>query len=241
MPFRIFLSHAAANEDLARALAEALEQSGEGVEVFVSSRPGDIGAHAAWLSAVEDALAQADAFLILLTPESIGRPWIAFEAGVAWSSNKIWVLARVSALAADDIPSPLNTREIYAIDQAEPLATVFAALKRPVRDISQVAERLLAIDQATQRGGLAEPAWEGVTLDGAFYAWSGPLIQMQDRDDAVAPQGLMAALRDRGADPAWATRLDRAVERGSLQVFATDRRSWKRAIASGLGKLVVRR
>ncbi len=59
-----------------------------------------------------------------------------------------------------------------------------------------------------------------------------PLLNLQDHDPVPAPAGLLDEIRRRGLQPRWA-RLDRLphhVERGLAQVFATDRRIWRRPV-----------
>ena len=46
----IFISHAVANMNIARSLAEALEAAREDVTTFIASRPGDIRADEDWLT-----------------------------------------------------------------------------------------------------------------------------------------------------------------------------------------------
>src|SRR5262245_33572170 len=110
---RIFISHAVANSRLASALADSLERSKVGVTTFLSSRPGDIEADHEWIRDVEEALRAADAVVIVLTPESVLRPWVNFEAGAAWFANRKLVLVRIQALQPHEIPSPLSSRQIY--------------------------------------------------------------------------------------------------------------------------------
>lgn len=112
----IFISHATANAALAAALADALETPREGVTTFLSSRPGDIRADEDWLRGIERALQQADAYIILLTPESILRPWVSFESGAAWFWRRQLIFVRIRALSSDDIPLPVAARQIYALD-----------------------------------------------------------------------------------------------------------------------------
>lgn len=83
----VFISHASADRRVAESLATMIESSGGGVRTFLSSRSGDIRADAEWLPAVQRALREADAYVILLTPNSVLRPWGNFETGAAGSAK----------------------------------------------------------------------------------------------------------------------------------------------------------
>ena len=128
----IFISHATANARLARTLAEAFEHFG--ATTFLASRAGDIRAGEDWLRGIERALQEADAYIVLLTPESTLRPWVNFEAGAAWFSDKQLLFLRVQALAAGDIPLPISSRQVYALDDVLYHLYVVQAVSRGISD-----------------------------------------------------------------------------------------------------------
>jgi TIR domain-containing protein len=84
----LFLSHAALNRDLAILVRDQLKDSRPDLSVFVASRPGDIRADEDWLPVIQREIRGADAYCVLLTPNSSGRPWVWFETGAAWMSGK---------------------------------------------------------------------------------------------------------------------------------------------------------
>ena len=86
-PRLLYMIHAAADYALAAFLKHEIEHR-TGWRVFVASKAGDIPAGEDWLAEIHDHLAVADAFLLLLTPRSVGRHWIWYEAGVAWHAKK---------------------------------------------------------------------------------------------------------------------------------------------------------
>ncbi len=115
----IFISHAVANKDIAKFLAETLEAAREDVTTFLASRPGDIRADEDWLRGIERALQEADTYMVLLTPESVLRPWVNFESGAAWFFHRQMVFVRIEALSTDDILLPISSRQIYALDDRD--------------------------------------------------------------------------------------------------------------------------
>ena len=226
----IFLSHAKANAGLAAALADVLEHLG--ATTFLASRAGDIRADENWLRGIERALEEADAYIVLLTPESTLRPWVNFEAGAAWFSEKQLLFLRVRALAPEDIPLPISSRQIYALDDVEHFASVLDALGLRCGELGEIMARLAAEAAEVVPAGEHEEAWEGVQLGGAYYAWAGPLLDLQDREPVPPPPGLLEEIERRGLHTRWGNhdRLAHHIQRGLMQVYATDRRQWKRPV-----------
>jgi len=226
----IFISHATANARLARTLAEALESLG--AMTFLSSRAGDIRADEDWLRGIGRALQEADAYIILLTPESTLRPWVNFEAGAAWFSEKQLLFVRVQALAPGDIPLPISSRQVYALDDGEQLGAVLDALRLPRNGVREFVARFAAEAAEPVPAGENEPAWEGVQIRDMYYAWAGPLLNLQDRDAVPPSADLLQEIERRGLHARWGNhdRLAHHVQRGLAQVFATDRESWRRPV-----------
>lgn len=238
----IFISHAAANRVLARALADALESAPEGVTTFVASRPGDIRADEDWLTGIERALQQADAYIIVLTPESILRPWVNFESGAAWFSRRQFLFVRIRALEPDEIPLPIRSRQIYCLDEDDEFLAVLQALGLTVANRHEWVAQFAQHAAEAEPVGRNEAAWEGIELAGQCYAWAGPLLDLEDRNEVPPPQGLVAEIERRGLIPRWVNlnNLPHHVERGLAQVFATDKRTWRRAVANRRQLLMVR-
>ena len=228
----VFISHATANAALAAALAGALASAREGVTTFLSSRPGDIRADEDWLRGIERALEEAEAYVVVLTPESVLRPWVNFESGAAWFSRRQLIFIRIRALPTEDIPLPVASRQIYAIDDLNEFIAVLRTLGLTVDNPAEWVARFEQLAAVPVPAGLNEAAWEGIELNGEFYAWSGPLLNMADRDNVSPPPGLFDEIARRGLTPRWANLNSVAghVERGLAQVFATDRRTWRRPV-----------
>jgi len=124
----IFISHSSADRDLAELLGRHIEAGGPDVRTFVASRAGDIRADTEWLRSVEKALREAEAYVILLTANSVQRPWVSFETGAAWFSHKTCILVRAGGLPPEEVPLPLSTKQLYALDEVEGARAVFCAL-----------------------------------------------------------------------------------------------------------------
>jgi hypothetical protein len=138
---RIFLSHAALDKPVALVVRDELVRLARGLDVFVASRPGDIRADEDWLPVIQREIRAADAYCVLLTPNSSGRPWVWFETGAAWMSGKKWVVARAQ-LAPELVPLPLSSRQTYAVDDPQGAREVFRALDVELPNAPEFAEHI---------------------------------------------------------------------------------------------------
>lgn len=99
----VFLSYADADAALALAMGNALSE--EGARVFmaeVSLAAGDD-----WHESIRAAITDAEYVMVLLTPSSVGRPWLMFEAGAAWALEKA-LIPVCSDIEAAEVPEPLK-------------------------------------------------------------------------------------------------------------------------------------
>jgi hypothetical protein len=229
---KIFLSHAALDGELAERVRAKLTELRPDIGVFVASRPGDIPAEEDWLRVIQRALRVADAYCVLLTPNSIERPWVWFETGAAWMSDKPLVLARAAGLASREVPPPLSTRQTYSLDEPEDAREIFRALGATLANPAAFADTIRRLGADAVAAGVSDAGWEGVEVDGDYYAWRGPLRGLRDYEAEAEPPGLLEAIRLRGLEPGWARR-DRLATGGRRQVFATDRLTYRRPIAHG--------
>src|SRR5688572_27223207 len=82
---KIFISHISNEKEIAAAVKSQLDDDFLGLlDIFVSSDLESISAGKNWLDEVEDHLSKADILIILCSKNSIGRPWVNFEAGAVW-------------------------------------------------------------------------------------------------------------------------------------------------------------
>lgn len=82
--YDIFVSYASSDSALANELRADLEK--HGFKVFMAEK--DIPVSSQWKHTIRDALRSSTRVMILLTPNSVGRPWVLLETGAAWALDK---------------------------------------------------------------------------------------------------------------------------------------------------------
>ena len=185
MKKKIFISHISDEADLARAIRERLEGDFLGlIDAFVSSDTDSISAGSNWLKSVEEALKTCKVLLVLCSPQSVGRPWINFEAGVAWARKLPIVPLCHSGLEVQALPMPLSI--LQAAKASDP-----DGVKRVYKLVADT------IGCKVPRGGIADfvsavtafEAGENVSSDlgGAKPRMRG-LHEMGKREAHIAPE-----------------------------------------------------
>ena len=148
MPHQLFLSHDARDRKKAQAVGQAIQRLTLGqITVWHSSddtpdgglRPGQV-----WLDEIRNRIAASRAVVVLLTPRSLTKPWLLFEAGFGAAQQNCAVIPICIGIdSAADVPFPL------AMYQAFQLAD-YASLKRFV-------EKLLAMHEIPFEEVMARP------------------------------------------------------------------------------------
>lgn len=227
---KLFLSHAGADRQVAEYLRSRITASVPGIDVFLASRPGQIPVGADWLATIKEELASSDAYLVLLTPASAGRPWVQFETGAAWMSDRLLVTVIAGALEKRDVPMPLSSFQLLCLCVQDEAEEVFKALGGKLDDSEGFVSRMRELMVTSVESSDSRLGWQGVNIDGRFFAWSGPTIHdLKDRPGVPNPPNLPEALRAVQMVPSFGLRakLTHHFARGRLQVFETDRKSWR--------------
>lgn len=149
-----FISHISSETELAQCLKKRLDEHfPNALEIFVSSDRESIQAGSKWLDEVDKALKSADLQLILCSKESVGRPWVNFEAGAVWLRGIPVIPVCHSGMKPSDLPVPLGMLQSIACGQAEGLQKLYDAVaelvsaKAPAVDFGKVAAELNAIEK----------------------------------------------------------------------------------------------
>ena len=126
---RVFISHISSETELAQNLKKHLEKHFLGLlDIFVSSDRATIPAGSKWLEEVDKALKSADLQVVLCSKESVGRPWVNFEAGAVWLRGIPVIPLCHSGLRPSDLPVPLAMLEGIECSQPEGLQKLYDAI-----------------------------------------------------------------------------------------------------------------
>jgi len=76
------------------------------VEPFMSSDRFQVYAGEKWLDRIMDELKGAKVVLLMLSEQSVKRPWVNFEAGAAWTRDIIAIPICFAGLDKANLPKP---------------------------------------------------------------------------------------------------------------------------------------
>jgi hypothetical protein len=164
-PTRLFVSHISEEAEIAALLKHTIEEDFlDLVKLFQSSDIGSIVAGDDWLSAVQQALQDAAAVIVLCSHGSIHRPWVQFELGAAWSLQVPIIPICHSGLKAADLPLPLSRKEAVELAAPDGFARLYQAiasiidLKRvPVPgNLPELQQRFGQLAQRFQQAGVQQ-------------------------------------------------------------------------------------
>lgn len=244
---KVFLSHAASDEQIALLINAEIERRLPGVKAFCSSDPTDLPPGSKWSPEIQQALRESAVLIFIASQRGLQRPWVWFECGTFWFSGKKIIPLCLGEIRKNALPPPLS--ELQAINGEEPddlkivldvigAATGVTGSNAGLRELS---ERLKQLDQEAASVVRVKAGWIGTDWKERFLAYDGPyegLKEVSDRNFETSMQGALeaagyrVALYDRGSfasmdDPAHF-------------VWLTDRKSWRCRIARGTAYLVAR-
>jgi hypothetical protein len=230
---RCFISHAAQDRALAEAIANYLQRTVPNFTFFLASVPGQIPADAQWFTTIQNELRRPDSYLVIITPISTARPWIWFEAGAGWMTDRPLYVTIAGGIRKQDVPPPLGFFQISDLEDAREVSALIGQLGgRPEDGQGFCAQVQRLARQAVETTALQQ-GWEGVQLEGRYYAWEGPnLDELAEHRPIPIPPNLERALIEKGLIPSYGLKrfLAQQLAHGRKQVFDTDRIRWKREI-----------
>jgi hypothetical protein len=110
----IFISHiheeAIAAEGVRRYLADF------DLDAFLSSENWELRLGERWFDRITDELKAANIVILMLSPNSVARPWINFEAGWAWGQDKVTIPACFGGLEVGSMPRPYSDLQGVQLD-----------------------------------------------------------------------------------------------------------------------------
>lgn len=112
--YRVFISHATSDKWIAKRICEQVESVG--ATTFRDDR--DIAGGDSIPDEIRNAIKRSQEILILLTPESVNRPWILLETGMALGWRKNYRINVVLChVEANPIPDMLKDRKAIRINE----------------------------------------------------------------------------------------------------------------------------
>lgn len=128
---QIFLSHDHRDQVIATILAETLSEiSQKEIKVWYSSDAsleGGISPGKVWLDEIRLQIQSSQAILVLLTPGSMERPWLAFETGYAVATPGCNVVPVCVGISKNKVPFPLGMFQCYQLGDYESLKKLLCA------------------------------------------------------------------------------------------------------------------
>jgi hypothetical protein len=123
----VFISHIHEEAELALAVQDYLKEKLQRRSgIFVSSdqwqrQAGD------WLVPINREITLAPIMILLLSSQSIKRPWVNFEAGAAWMAKKTIIPACHGDLQPGQLPKPyMDWQAVFLLDGEEELLGMVA-------------------------------------------------------------------------------------------------------------------
>ena len=109
----MFVSHATADKWLATVLCEKIETAG--ATTFRDDR--DINGGDDIPDAIREAIADCRELLVLLTPVSVGRPWVLMEVGAAWlRGEEMRIVAVLQHIDVEPTPAMLKSKKVLELN-----------------------------------------------------------------------------------------------------------------------------
>lgn len=127
-PYQIFVSHATADKWLATTLCEKLELAG--ATTFRDDR--DINGGDDIPERIRLEIKRSRELVVLLSPESINRPWVLLEVGAAWGwSKSIRIVPILCHVNVDPIPGMIKSKKAITLNEC---TTFFGDVATRVRE-----------------------------------------------------------------------------------------------------------
>ena len=113
-PYRIFVSHSTADKWLATIVCEKLEAAG--ADTFRDDRDIDGGDDIP--ERLRQEIIRSKELVVLITPESVNRPWVLLEVGGAWLRG-MRVTPILCHVAVDRVPDLIKSKKAVQLNDLD--------------------------------------------------------------------------------------------------------------------------
>ncbi len=125
----IFFSHSSLDMDRIKPIKDhIISETGNAVQIFLSSDGASIPFGKSWLREIEDALINCKLMFVWLTPASVKSSWIYFESGYAYSRGIKVVPLGFDGVKLEDVSPPLSILQGFNIFSASSLNNIVAVI-----------------------------------------------------------------------------------------------------------------
>jgi hypothetical protein len=104
---RVFVSFVHEDQAIAKAV-QGVITGFIGLDVFLSTDQAQVFAGDNWLQKIQQSLREAEIVILMLSKRSVRRPWVNFEAGAAWLTNKPIIPCCYGNMLKDALPHPYS-------------------------------------------------------------------------------------------------------------------------------------
>ena len=112
--YQVFVSHATADKWLAKTICDKIEAVG--ASTFRDDR--DIHGGDDIPEEIRLQIRRSKEFVVILSPESVDRPWVLLETGVAWGwSRKMRIVTVLCHVTIDPVPDIIKSKKAVPLNQ----------------------------------------------------------------------------------------------------------------------------
>ena len=114
--YLVFVSHSTKDRWIARQMARLIEEKGRrlGVRAFLDAK--DIDGGDSIPDAIRDSLTECSELMLLLTRNSVNRPWVLAEMGAIWVLRKR-IVAITDNVAPEEMPDIIMPYKAMSINE----------------------------------------------------------------------------------------------------------------------------
>lgn len=125
MVTKIFISYIHEEETVAKGVQKFLETLlPSQTDVFLSSDRWKIYAGEIWLDRIRRELGEAKVVILMLSSLSVERPWVNFEAGAAWLTEKAIIPVCFGGMDKGRLPKPYSSiQALNIVDESDYLVS----------------------------------------------------------------------------------------------------------------------
>ena len=134
--YLVFISHASGDRWIARQMARLLDEHGGrfGVVTFLDEK--DIEGGDLLAEKIRKSILACNEFVVLISPNSLTRPWVLIELGVAWGAGKK-IIAIVDKVSVKDMPDILMPYKAVDLNEFDRYIQELLGRARKVRNVQK--------------------------------------------------------------------------------------------------------